>query len=200
MTMRKTLAHLAPAIFRPLGPLPDWEVQRLCGGDRPMIYPYSYRSKGHGTSHGVSYFGYDIRLGRTWKVPSRVPGAPPVDLGCSDTLPRYDVFDSTTYTLNPLDFVLAETLERFTMPDDVFATCVGKSTLARLGVSVIVTPLEPGWSGVLTLELCLLGDRSVTLHEGQGIAQLLFHRGSRPDVTYDGKYQHQLGVNEAIAS
>jgi dCTP deaminase len=83
------------------------------------------------------------------------------------------------------------------MPDDVIAICVGKSTYARLGLFVNITPLEAGWRGQLTIELTNSASLPVRVYAGMGIAQLLFFEGERPKVTYadrKGKYQDQTGV------
>ena len=90
-------------------------------------------------------------------------------------------------------------MERFHIPDDVAGVCWGKSSYARCGLLVNVTPLEPGWKGVLTIELANLSPLPIRLHIGQGIAQVVFFRGNRPLRTYaekeaGGVYQNQPGV------
>lgn len=88
--------------------------------------------------------------------------------------------------------VLASSLERFAMPNDVLGVVHDKSTLARMGVAVQNTVIEPGWHGWLTLELTNHADEPVTLIFGQPIAQILFHRLDQPtDTPYSGKYQNQ---------
>lgn len=135
-------------------------------------------------SFGLSSAGYDARLGDTFVVNSK-------------TIKKAKAFD-----LLPNQFILAHTIECFNIPANVVGTCVGKSTLARLGVHVLVTPLEPGWSGQLTLEIKNLSNKSVPLYVGQGICQIQFHLlDGIPSVTYaskQGKYQNQTGVTQAI--
>jgi len=85
------------------------------------------------------------------------------------------------------------------MPDDVCGVCWGKSSYARCGLLVNVTPLEPGWKGILTIELANVSPYPIRMHVGQGIAQVVFFRGRRPKRTYaekesGGGYQNQAGV------
>ena len=150
-------------------------------------------------SRGLSSFGYDITLSATeFRIFRRIPG---------------EVVDPKNFTIDHLEwsnlqvgpegswfilpahsYALGVTVERFAMPDDVMATCLGKSTYARTGVIVNVTPLEPGWCGHLTLEISNSSDSDVRVYAGDGIAQLIFQRGERPDTTYadrSGKYQDQ---------
>ncbi len=117
----------------------------------------------------------------------------------------YDVtveFDGTGYrgtdTISSGGFMLVSTIERFTMPDWLMGVVHDKSSLARQGLTVQNTVIEPGWSGWLTLELVNHGLKPITLWRGQPIAQVVFHRveGAEP---YSGKYQEQpRGPQEAI--
>jgi dCTP deaminase len=104
-----------------------------------------------------------------------------------------------TFELLPGANVLSESVEWFNMPDDVCAVCWGKSSYARCVLLVNVTPLEPGWKGILTIELANISPYPIRLHVGQGIAQVVFFRGRRPNRTYaekesGGGYQNQAGV------
>lgn len=102
--------------------------------------------------------------------------------------------------LPPNSFTLARTVEYFRIPDDVMVICLGKSTYARCGLIVNVTPLEPGWCGHVTLELSNTTPLPIKVYPGEGICQFLFLRGERPAVTYadrGGKYQGQTGVTVA---
>ena len=99
--------------------------------------------------------------------------------------------------IQPNSIVLGHSVETFHMPDTVTAVCVGKSTFARLGLFVNITPLEAGWRGNLTIELTNSTPLPMRVYVDMGIAQLLFFEGERPDVTYadrKGKYQDQTGV------
>src|SRR5690606_83314 len=97
----------------------------------------------------------------------------------------------------PNSFVLARTVEYFRIPANVLSICIGKSTYARCGLIVNVTPLEPGWEGFLTLEISNTTPLPDCIYSTGGIAQLLFFEGDTPEVTYadrKGKYQNQQGV------
>jgi dCTP deaminase len=181
--------------------LNDCEIAALAV-EQKMITPFCPEnvSEKYGNkvvSYGLSSAGYDIRLADEFAVfsPVRVTGAVDVKAFNTDALVRFnaDVCDIPAHS-----YVLCRSLETFRMPEDVAATCVGKSTYARVGLIVNVTPLEPGWEGNLTLEISNSSPCPVRVYAGEGIAQLLFHRLSgRPSVTYrdkGGKYMGQHGV------
>lgn len=177
--------------------LSDREITALCQGGCPMIKPFIPRQEGK-PSYGLGSFGYDLRLGKKFLVPLGGVNAvlDPVDF------PREhfrQIEAEGVFELAPHSMVLAESMETFHMPDDVFGVCYGKSSYARCGLLVNVTPLEPSWRGVLTLELNNLSPLPIRLHVGQGIAQVVFFRGPRPARTYGEKeaggiYQDQEGV------
>lgn len=146
-------------------------------------------------SYGLSGAGYDVRLGDEVRVVVR-------DL-CERPLSYDNVY---TYTLSPHrekrtnrqfvvlephEFILGVSMERFEIPTDVIGMCTGKSTYARLGVGVYVTPLEPGWCGYLTVEIANHGSEPVAIYLREGIAQVTFHLLSSPADPYEGKYQDQ---------
>lgn len=129
---------------------------------RKILDPLSLRSESHGVTYGLGPAGYDLRL------------------------------DSPDIMINPGEFILASALERFEMPDDILGVVHDKSSLARRGVSVFNTVIEPGWRGFLTLEIVNHGKDAVVLKEGQGIAQVIFHVLDVPSlIPYQGKYQNQ---------
>lgn len=177
--------------------LSDREIMELCQGEHPMISPFVPRQEGK-PSYGLSSFGYDIRLGRRFLVPLGGMNAilDPVNF------PREhfrEIEADAVFELAPHSQVLAESVEVFHMPDDVLGVCWGKSSYARCGLLVNVTPLEPRWRGRLTLELANLSPLPIRLHVGMGIAQVVFFRGRRPLRGYDekeagGLYQDQPGV------
>jgi len=181
--------------------LPDYEIKELCERDPPMISPFVPRQEGRPT-YGLSSIGYDIRLGRKFLVPkfSGVnlvldPRRFPREMFASVELDK----NEKTIELAPHSSILAESLEHFVMPDDVFALCVGKSTYARCGVFINFTVAEPGWRGVLTLEIMNLSSYPVRLYLEEGIGQMLFFRVPRPKRTYSEKeaggiYQDQTGA------
>jgi dCTP deaminase len=99
--------------------------------------------------------------------------------------------------INAGEFVLCHSVETFTIPEDVVGIVVGKSTYARCGLIVNCTPMEPGWTGQLTIELHNASQHAIKVYANEGIAQVMFFRGERPAVTYAdkrGKYQGQSGV------
>lgn len=148
-------------------------------------------------SWGLSSFGYDARLAGEFMWPVRGTLDPK---STSAKWEKQTVTNDLGYVIPPHGFVLARTVERFKMPDDVMAICVGKSTYARNGIIVNVTPLEPGWEGHVTLELSNTTDLPSVVYVGEGICQFVFFRGERPSVSYAdraGKYQGQTGVTLA---
>lgn len=177
--------------------LSDREIKELCEREPPMIEPFLPRQEGK-PSFGLGSFGYDIRLGRKFLVPL---GGVNVVL---DPLkfPKdhfREVIAEEYFDLAPHSQVLAESIEWFNMPEDVMGVCWGKSTYARCGLLVNVTPAEPQWRGRLTLELANLSPLPIRLYVGRGIAQIVFFRGQRPMRTYTEKeaggiYQNQRGV------
>jgi dCTP deaminase len=162
-----------------------------------MIEPFAPSQVRTGTiSYGVSSYGYDIRVAPEFKVFTNVHNVV-VDPKAFDDRSFVDVNESVCI-VPPNSFALARTVEYFRVPSDVLVLCVGKSTYARCGIIVNVTPLEPGWEGFLTLEISNTTPLPAKIYADEGIAQLLFFRGSEvPEVTYadrKGKYQNQVGV------
>ncbi len=149
-------------------------------------------------SWGLSSFGYDARLAGEFMLPRGTVLDPKRPGGAN--WDKCTIGHDDEMIIPPHGFVLARTVERFKMPDDVMAICVGKSTYARNGLIVNVTPLEPGWEGHVTLELSNTTDLPSVVYVGEGICQFIFFRGERPSVTYSdrgGKYMNQSGVTLA---
>lgn len=183
-------------------PLNDLQIAALAEGG--MITPFIPRlirklNNHPAISFGLSSFGYDITLSpKEFRIFRRIPG---------------EVVDPKAFTMDHLEwstlqqdsqgsffilpahsYALAVSLEHFKIPADVIAICLGKSTYARTGVIVNVTPLEPGWTGHLTIEISNSSDSDVRVYANEGIAQLVFQRGTPPATTYadrSGKYQGQ---------
>ena len=192
--------------------LNDREITALCHGDAPMIAPFAEGIDRPGViSYGVTSFGYDMRVADEWvetvlrsgeiidpKFPHPVTKRD--ESLYSDFQPMQPGWFSrklTWYTLQPGAFVLNHSVEYFRMPEDVVGVVVGKSTYARCGLIVNCTPMEPGWHGHLTIELHNASQHAIKVYANEGIAQVMFHRGERPAVTYadkGGKYQGQTGV------
>ncbi len=139
-----------------------------------------------GMSYGLSQCGYDIRLGKINRPGATFSGDKP---GGNKT-PKENAAQS--WLVKPGDFLLLASLERFEIPHDLAATVLDKSTLARKGLALQNTILEPGWKGYITLELSNHGPESVRIFVGQPIAQVVFHILDQPVRTpYHGKYQNQ---------
>ncbi len=162
-----------------------------------MIEPFENGQVGSGRiSYGLSSFGYDIRVAPEFKVFTNVHNLV-VDPKKFDERSFVDVTDRDCI-IPPNSFALARTVERFRIPRDVLVLCVGKSTYARCGIIVNVTPLEPTWEGFLTLEISNTTPLPARIYGDEGIAQLVFFQGDEPpEVAYadrKGKYQGQVGV------
>ncbi len=147
-------------------------------------------------SYGLSSYGYDIRVAPEFKVFTNVHNAL-VDPKKFDDRSFVDINEDTCI-IPPNSFALARTVEFFRIPRDVLVICVGKSTYARCGLIVNVTPLEPTWEGYLTLEISNTTPLPAKIYGGEGIAQLLFFEGDEePETAYadrKGKYMQQVGV------
>jgi dCTP deaminase len=170
---------------------------RQMAQEHGMIEPFEGRQMRDGViSYGVSSFGYDVRVADEYKVFTDVYSVV-VDPKHFD--PRSFVDVKADYCIiPPRSFALARTLEYFRIPNDILVICVGKSTYARCGIIVNVTPLEPEWRGYLTLEISNTTPLPAKIYSNEGLAQLLFFQGDEvPEITYamkSGKYQDQVGV------
>ncbi|HEU4648501.1 MAG TPA: dCTP deaminase [Gemmatimonadales bacterium] len=170
---------------------------RRMAEEHGMIEPYAAGQVREGViSYGVSSFGYDIRVADEYKVFTDVFSVV-VDPKAFDPRSFVDI-KGDHCIIPPRSFALARTLEYFRIPSDVLVVCVGKSTYARCGIIVNVTPLEPEWEGHLTLEISNTTPLPAKIYSNEGLAQLLFFQGDEaPAVTYamrKGKYQGQQGV------
>ena len=156
-------------------------------------------------SYGVSSYGYDVRVGSVFKIFTNVAphgGQAVVDPKrfTEDFFVTVDVRDADRdhVIIPPNSFALAETIERFVIPRDVLVLCVGKSTYARCGIIVNVTPLEPEWRGKVTLEISNTTPLPAKVYADEGIAQMIFLTADRVcAVSYAdkaGKYQNQKGL------
>ena len=167
-----------------------------------MIEPFEgglIKHNGIGTSlvsYGTSSYGYDVRCAPEFKVFTNVHSVL-VDPKAFDPKSFVDI-TADVCIIPPHSFALARTVEYFRIPDDVLAICLGKSTYARCGIIVNVTPLEPGWEGHITLELSNTTPLPAKIYANEGVAQILFLQGDeRCQTSYKergGKYQGQKGV------
>jgi dCTP deaminase len=164
-----------------------------------MIVPFEpTQIRGPVISYGLSSYGYDIRLADEFKVPVGNEGVlDPKQASERAFIDRR----AERLDLAPQTFVLGRTVEYFCIPPNVLTLCVGKSSYARCGVLVNVTPFEPGWEGHATLCIANIGSRPVRLYAGEGIAQVLFFESDEAcEVTYadrQGKYQAQQAITPA---
>ena len=147
-------------------------------------------------SYGVSSYGYDVRCSNEFKVFTNIHSAV-VDPKSFDEKSFVDI-ESDICVIPPNSFALARTVEYFKIPRNVLTVCLGKSTYARCGIIVNVTPLEPGWEGYVTLEFSNTTPLPAKIYANEGVAQFIFLKGNeKPEVTYadrNGKYMGQTGV------
>jgi len=147
-------------------------------------------------SYGVSSYGYDTRVGDEFKIFTNVNSSI-VDPKAFDPASFVDV-QTDVCIVPPNSFALAHTVEYFRMPRNVLAICLGKSTYARCGIIVNVTPFEPGWEGFVTIEISNTTPLPAKIYANEGIAQVLFFEADEEcAVSYadrQGKYQGQKGV------
>ena len=165
--------------------------------ERKMIEPFEDRQVREGVvSYGLSSYGYDIRVADEFKVFTNI----------NSTVVDPKNFDSRSFVdlktdiciIPPNSFALAKTIEYFRIPRDVLTICVGKSTYARCGLIVNVTPFEPEWEGYVTLEISNTTPLPARVYANEGIAQVLFFQSDEMcEVSYadkKGKYQKQQGL------
>ncbi len=148
-------------------------------------------------SYGPSSYGYDVRCADEFKVFTNAHSVI-VDPKAFDPRSFVDVSGDGYCVIPPNSFALARTVERFKIPRDVLVICVGKSSYARVGIVVNVTPLEPEWEGHVTLEFSNTTPLPARIHANEGVAQMLFFLADRPCRTSyadrAGKYQSQSGI------
>ena len=176
--------------------LSDRWIRRMAQ-EKGMIEPFVDAQKRDGViSFGLSSYGYDARVGNDFKIFTNVNSAV-VDPKSFDENSFVDR-NTDICVIPPNSFALARTVEYFRIPRDVLVICVGKSTYARCGIIVNVTPFEPEWEGYVTLEFSNTTPLPAKIYAGEGCAQVLFLQGNEPcEVSYRdkaGKYQGQRGV------
>jgi dCTP deaminase len=165
--------------------------------DHKMISPFEDQQvRGDKISFGVSSYGYDARVSNEFKIFTNVNSEIVDPKNFKPT--NFVTKKSSECIIPPNSFVLASTVEYFKVPKDVLVICLGKSTYARCGIIVNVTPLEPGWEGHVTLEFSNTTPLPAKIYANEGAAQFVFLKGSEvPEVTYadrNGKYMRQTGV------
>jgi len=162
-----------------------------------MISPFFEKQKREGNiSFGLSSYGYDARIAPEFMIFTNVDNAlvDPKNFDDKSFVRRND----DVCIIPPNSFVLGRTVEYFKIPKDVLVVCLGKSTYARCGLIVNVTPLEPGWEGHVTLEVSNTTPLPAKIYANEGICQFLFFEGNEPcEISYadrSGKYMGQEGV------
>lgn len=182
-----------------MGVHPDGWITRMAR-EEGMIEPFEEGQVREGKiSYGVSSYGYDLRVADEYKiftnVNSSVIDPKNVDMG------SFVDFKGDICIVPPNSFALARSVEYFRIPRDVITLCVGKSTYARCGIIVNVTPFEPEWEGHATLEISNTTPLPAKIYSHEGLCQVLFFEGSAPcDTSYEernGKYQKQTGITTA---
>ena len=165
--------------------------------DHSMISPFEEKQvRSDKISFGVSSYGYDARVSDEFKIFTNVNSeiVDPKNFKLTSFVSK----KSSECIIPPNSFVLASTIEYFKIPEDVLVICLGKSTYARCGIIVNVTPLEPGWEGHVTLEFSNTTPLPAKIYANEGVSQFIFLKGNEtPEVTYadrKGKYMRQKGV------
>lgn len=210
--------------------LSDITIAKLCGVDLKELYkpvdsfgpmispfvPYAVREEpwaigGENStcvesgmkkivSYGLSGYGYDVRLGNKFKIFTNVKNSLIDPLNPDDDC--YHDHEGDFCIIPPNSYILGHTVETFEIPRDVMVVCVGKSTYARLGAIVNVTPIEPGFKGTVVIEISNATNLPLKVYANQGISQFLFFKGDRPCMTSyadkGGKYMLQTGVQTAL--
>ncbi|MBW6473961.1 MAG: dCTP deaminase [Anaerolineaceae bacterium] len=179
-----------------MGLKPDHWIRKMALKHR-MIEPFIDRQVREGViSYGVSSYGYDVRVADEFKIFTNVYSTI-VDPKSFDSNSMVD-FKGEVCIIPPNSFALARTVEYFRIPRSVMTICVGKSTYARCGIIVNVTPFEPEWEGFVTLEISNTTPLPAKIYANEGLAQVIFLEGDEPcEISYadkKGKYQHQQGI------
>ena len=176
--------------------MPDSWIKKMAK-ENNMIQPFADEQKKNGViSFGVSSYGYDARVSDEFKVFTNVNNALVDPKNFSEE--SFKERKAESCIIPPNSFVLARTVEYFKIPRDVLVICLGKSTYARCGIIVNVTPLEPEWEGHVTLEFSNTTPLPARVYANEGACQFLFLKGDIAcDISYlerSGKYMGQRGV------
>ena len=165
--------------------------------EKDMIKPFVDKQiSNNNISYGLSSFGYDARVSNEFKIFTDVDSAvvDPKNFKQNSFVSR----NGPECIIPPNSFALASTVEYFKIPKDILVICLGKSTYARCGIIVNVTPLEPGWEGHVTLEFSNTTPLPAKIYANEGAAQFIFLKGNEePEKNYserNGKYMNQKGV------
>jgi len=170
---------------------------RKMASEAGLISPFEESQVREGVvSYGVSSYGYDVRVGDEYKIFTNI----------NNVVVDPKNFDQKSFVhhkgefciIPPNSFALAKTVEYFKIPRNILAVCLGKSTYARCGVIVNITPFEPEWEGVVTIEISNTTPLPAKIYSNEGIAQVLFFEADEAcETSYadkKGKYQKQVGI------
>ena len=173
---------------------------RKMSKEHNMISPFEEKQvRGKNISYGLSSFGYDARVSEEFKIFTNVNSEIVDPKNFKPT--NFVTKNVSECIIPPNSFVLARTIEYFKIPRDILCICVGKSTYARCGIVINVTPIENEFEGHITLEFSNTTPNPAKIYSGEGCAQFLFLKGNeQPETSYKsrgGKYQGQKGVTLA---
>jgi dCTP deaminase len=179
-----------------MGLKPDHWIRKMAL-EKNMIEPFADKQVRNGViSYGVSSYGYDVRVASEFKIFTNVFSAT-VDPKNFDVNSMVD-YSGDVCIVPPNSFALARTVEYFRIPRNVLTVCLGKSTYARCGIIVNVTPFEPEWEGYVTLEISNTTPLPAKIYANEGLAQVLFFEADEEcEVSYadkKGKYQKQQSI------
>src|SRR6202158_4141157 len=180
---------------------PDTWIRRMAR-DHKMIEPFvDTQVRGSAISYGVSSYGYDIRVADEFKIFTNINNSL-IDPKNFDPKSFVDI-KADTCIVPPNSFALARTVEYFRIPRDVLTVCLGKSTYARCGIIVNVTPFKPEWEGTATLEISNTTPLPAKVYANEGLPQVLFYQAAEVcETSYAdrrGKYMRQTNITLPIA-
>ena len=177
--------------------MPDQWIREMAKHHKMIAHCADLRRRSGRISYGISSYGYDFRLANEYRVPE-FAGDKNLDPKRAEKLKFRDHRGSFCW-MPPNSFILGRSLEYFHIPRDIIVICQGKSTYARSGIIVNVTPLEPEWEGFITISLVNAAPAAVKVYSGEGIGQAVFIRAeSECEVSYadcKGKYQAQQEIH-----
>jgi len=183
--------------------LPDWLIKRRVLNQR-MIDPFvDHQVKDGCISYGLSSYGYDLRVSDEFKLIQTFSGVvDPKAIGTDYSGPAsFEEIKTDRLVIPPNSFALSRSVECFRIPRDIVALCIGKSTYCRCGIVVNCSPLEPEWTGYVTLEISNTTPLPALIYANEGLAQVVFFQADSECATSyadrKGKYQDQTGVTLA---
>ncbi len=176
---------------------PDYWIRRMAQ-EHGMIEPFVEGQVRAGVvSYGLNSFGYDMRVADEFRLFTPATGQLSVIDPKAVDERAMAPYRGEVCIVPPNSFALARTIEYFRIPRNVLTICLGKSTYARCGIIVNVTPFEPEWEGYVTIEISNTTPLPAKIYANEGIAQVIFFEGDAPEISYadrKGKYQGQHGI------